>query len=93
MRGGRGGGHAPLPCRPADCRAGTEPWTRVGLGLTAYDVVTDLLDGDPASRSPILAEHGELSVNAMGLTDDEAEIVGRRLRESLTSKGAHRHAG
>ena len=64
------------------------------LGVTAYDVVTDLLDGSPpVAVTESRAEHHELSVNAMGLTDGEAEIVGRRLRESLTSKGAHRHAG
>ena len=64
------------------------------LGVTAYDVVTDLLDGSPpVAVTESRAEHHELSVNAMGLTDDEAEIVGRRLRESLTSKGAHRDAG
>jgi L-seryl-tRNA(Ser) seleniumtransferase len=64
------------------------------LGVTAYDVVTDLLDGSPpVAVTESRAEYHELSVNAMGLTDDEAEIVGRRLRESLTSKGAHRQAG
>ena len=64
------------------------------LGVTAYDVVTDLLDGSPpVAVTEARAEHRELSVNAMGLTDDEAEIVGRRLRESLTSKGTHRHPG
>ena len=60
------------------------------LGRTAYEVVTDLLDGSPpVAVTESRAELGELSVNAMGLTDGEAEIVGRRLRESLTSKEAH----
>ena len=57
------------------------------LGLTAYDVVTDLLDGSPPiAIAESRAELDELSANAMGLTDAEAEIVGRRLREALTSK-------
>ena len=57
------------------------------LGRTAYEVVTDLLDGSPpVAVTESRAELGELSINAMGLTDDEAEIVGRRLRESLTSR-------
>jgi L-seryl-tRNA(Ser) seleniumtransferase len=56
------------------------------LGRTAYDVVTDLLDGSPPiAITESRAELRELSVNATGLTDGEAEIVGRRLRESLTS--------
>ena len=64
------------------------------LGLTAYDVVNDLLEGSPPiAITESYAELGRLSVNAMGLTDGEAEIVGRRLRETLTGKGAHRDAG
>jgi len=64
------------------------------LGLTAYDVVNDLLEGSPPiAITESHAELGRLSVNAMGLTDGEAEIVGRRLRETLTGKGAHRDAG
>ena len=64
------------------------------LGLTAYDVVNDLLEGSPpVAITESYAELGRLSVNAMGLTDGEAEIVGRRLRESLTRKGAYRDAG
>ena len=47
------------------------------LGLTAYDVVTDLLDGSPpVAVTESRAEHHELSVNAMGLTDGEAESSG-----------------
>jgi len=64
------------------------------LGLTAYDVVNDLLEGSPPiAITESHAELGRLSVNAMGLTDGEAEIVGRRLRETLTGKGVHRDAG
>ena len=64
------------------------------LGPTAYDVVNDLLEGSPPiAITESHAELGRLSVNAMGLTDGEAEIVGRRLRETLTGKGAHRDAG
>jgi L-seryl-tRNA(Ser) seleniumtransferase len=63
------------------------------LGLTAYDVVTELLDGSPAvAVTESRAEFGELSVNAMGLTDGEAEIVGHRLRAALTSRGSQRGA-
>ena len=64
------------------------------LGPTAYDVVNDLLEGSPPiAITESHAELGRLSVNAMGLTDGEAEIVGRRLRETLTGKGVHRDAG
>ena len=64
------------------------------LGLTAYDVVNDLLEGSPPiAITESHAELGRLSVNAMGLTDGEAEIVGRRLRETLTGKEVHRDAG
>jgi len=60
------------------------------LGVTAYDVVTDLLEGDPpVAITESRAEHGELSVNAMGLTDGEAVIVGHRLRAGLTSGRTH----
>jgi len=55
------------------------------LGFTAYDVVNRLLAGEPAiAVGESHAEFGRLSVNAQGLTEEEAEVVGRRLREVLS---------
>jgi L-seryl-tRNA(Ser) seleniumtransferase len=55
------------------------------LGMTAYDAVTALLDGNPAvAVSESRAEHGVLIVNPHSITDDEAAIIGQRLREVLT---------
>ena len=55
------------------------------LGLTAYEAVNRLLAGEPAiAVAESHAEFGQLSVNPMGLTEDEAETVGRRLRAVLT---------
>jgi L-seryl-tRNA(Ser) seleniumtransferase len=58
------------------------------LGLTAYDVVNQLLTSDP----PIVlaesrAEFGTLIVHPAGLTDDEAVIVGTHLRHVLSNNG------
>jgi D-glucosaminate-6-phosphate ammonia-lyase len=54
------------------------------LGITAYDAVNALLDGDPAiAISESRAETGTLIVNPHSLADDEAAIVARRLREVL----------
>ena len=79
------------PDKPVPVLALTLDETR--LGRTAYEVVTDLLEGSPpVAVTESRAELGELSVNAMGLTDDEAEIVGRRLREALTSSASRRDA-
>jgi L-seryl-tRNA(Ser) seleniumtransferase len=56
------------------------------LGFTAYDVVNQLLNGEPAiAVAESYAEFGRLGVNAQGLTEAEAEAVGRRLREVLTA--------
>jgi D-glucosaminate-6-phosphate ammonia-lyase len=56
------------------------------LGITAYDAINVLLSGDPGiAIAESYAEFGRLGVNPTGLTEDEAEIVGRRLREVLTS--------
>ena len=53
-------------------------------GSRAYDLVNRLLAGDPAvAVDQSYAEHGRLSVNPMGLTEDEALAVARRLREEL----------
>ncbi|MEA2524631.1 MAG: D-glucosaminate-6-phosphate ammonia-lyase [Thermomicrobiales bacterium] len=56
------------------------------LGFTAYDVVNQLLNGEPAiAVAESYAEFGRLGVNAQGLTEAEAEAVGRRLREVLSA--------
>ena len=53
-------------------------------GLTAYDVLNALLEGEPAvALAESRAEHDTLIVNPMVLSDDDAEVVGRRLREIL----------
>lgn len=58
------------------------------LGFTAYDVVNALLQGDPAiAVVESRAEFGQIAVNAMGITCEEAETIGRRLREVLTGNG------
>jgi L-seryl-tRNA(Ser) seleniumtransferase len=55
------------------------------LGFTAYDAVNRLLQGEPAiAVVESRAEFGQIAVNGMGITCDEAEIIGRRLREVLT---------
>jgi len=55
------------------------------LGLTAYEAANRLLAGEPAiAIGESYAEFGRLTVNPHGLTEDEAEIVGRRLGEVLT---------
>jgi L-seryl-tRNA(Ser) seleniumtransferase len=59
------------------------------LGLTAYDVVNQMLTGDP----PIVlaesrAEFGTLIVHPAGLADEEATLVGTRLRQVLSNNGA-----
>ena len=54
------------------------------VAARAYDLVNLLFAGDPAiAIDQSHAEHGRLSVNPMGLTEDEAIIVARRLREEL----------
>jgi D-glucosaminate-6-phosphate ammonia-lyase len=54
------------------------------LGFTAYEAVNHLLAGDPAiAVAESYAEFGRLGVNAQGLTEGEADAVGRRLREVL----------
>jgi D-glucosaminate-6-phosphate ammonia-lyase len=55
------------------------------LGFTAYDVVNRLLSGDrPIAVIESRAEFGSLGVNAQGVTDEEAEYLGNRLRHVLT---------
>ncbi|MGH2531777.1 MAG: aminotransferase class V-fold PLP-dependent enzyme [Thermomicrobiales bacterium] len=56
------------------------------LGLTAYDALNQLLDGrPPIAVAETRAEFGVITVNPHGLTEDEATIVGCRLRETLTT--------
>lgn len=53
-------------------------------GLTAYEAINALLDGEPAvAVAESRAEFDTLIVNPMVLAEDEAEIVGRRLRAVL----------
>jgi len=55
------------------------------LGFTAYDVVNSLLSGDrPIAIVESRAEFGSLAVNAQGVTDEEAEYLGNRLRDVLS---------
>jgi D-glucosaminate-6-phosphate ammonia-lyase len=50
----------------------------------AYEIVNHLRDGTPAiAIDQSHAEHGRLQVNPMGLTEEEACAIARRLREEL----------
>lgn len=50
----------------------------------AYEIVNRLRDGDPAiAIDQSHAEHGRLQVNPMGITEEEACAIARRLREEL----------
>jgi L-seryl-tRNA(Ser) seleniumtransferase len=54
------------------------------VGLSAYDAINVLLEGEPAvAVAESRAEFNSLMVNPMVLTEDEAEVVGRRLRYVL----------
>ena len=54
------------------------------VGLIAYDAINALLDGEPAvAVAESRAEYDTLIVNPMVLSEDEAELVGRRLRTVL----------
>ena len=65
------------------------PSLRIEIGGTcaaerAYAVVNRMLDGEPSiAVDQSHAEHGRIGINPQGLTEREAEIVGRRLREEL----------
>ncbi len=53
-------------------------------GERAYAVVNRLLDGEPAiAIDQSHAEFGQLRIVPQGITMEEAEIIGRRLREEL----------
>jgi L-seryl-tRNA(Ser) seleniumtransferase len=53
-------------------------------GARAYAIVNALLTGDPAiAIDQSHAEHGRLTVNPMGITEDEAAAIARRLRQEL----------
>ena len=55
------------------------------LGVTAYDVVNALLQGEPAvAVAESRAEFNTLIINPMVLTESEAEVVGQRLRAVFT---------
>jgi L-seryl-tRNA(Ser) seleniumtransferase len=54
------------------------------LGKRAYDVLNELLDGEPSiALAESYAEFGVIGVNPHGLDDEEVEIVSRRLTEVL----------
>jgi D-glucosaminate-6-phosphate ammonia-lyase len=53
-------------------------------GLTAYDAIVALIDGEPAvAVAESRAEYDTLIVNPMVLAEDEVEVVGDRLRAVL----------
>jgi L-seryl-tRNA(Ser) seleniumtransferase len=53
-------------------------------GERAYEIVNRLLDGEPSiAIDQSYAERGRLIVVPQGMTEEEAEHVGRRLREEL----------
>jgi L-seryl-tRNA(Ser) seleniumtransferase len=61
------------------------------LGRTAYDVVNDLLAGDPPiAPDESRAELGIVGIDPRGLTEPEAVAVGRRLRAMFAETG-HGH--
>ena len=54
------------------------------VGPRAYDLVNRLLDGEPAiAIDQAYAEFGRLVVTPMGITDEEAQTVARRVREEI----------
>ena len=56
------------------------------LGRTAYHVLNDLIEGDPAiAVAESRAEYGVITVNPHSLCDAEIPIVAKRLREVLTT--------
>lgn len=58
---------------------------RDALGKNAYDVVKELLNGDPLiAVAGSYAEMEEIGINTQGVTEAEAAMVGWRLREVLT---------
>jgi L-seryl-tRNA(Ser) seleniumtransferase len=65
------------------------PMLRIALdngdSACAYDLVNRLLHGEPAiAIDQSHAEFGRLAVNPMSINEEEAEVVGQRLREELT---------
>jgi L-seryl-tRNA(Ser) seleniumtransferase len=71
---------------------GVIPQLRIRLdraitGKSAYDVINELLDGDPAiALSETHAEFGIVTVNPHGIDDAEVEIVVERLRSVLSGR-------
>ena len=56
------------------------------VGLTGYEVVEAMLAGEPSiAVVESYAEHDVVIVNPQGLTEEEATLVGRRLREVLAA--------
>jgi L-seryl-tRNA(Ser) seleniumtransferase len=51
----------------------------------AYGLINRLLAGEPGvAVDQSHAEHGRISINPMGLTEDEAHVAGRRLSDELS---------
>ena len=80
--------HVSVERKQATSQSLPQLWVQLdeqSLDFTAYDVVNRLLQGNPAiALSESRAEFGTVIVNPSTLNDDEAVIVGRRLREVLT---------
>lgn len=66
-------------------------WIGIDEGVTgigSYALINELLSGDPAiAAAESLADKNQVGVLPHGLTQDEALIVGRRIRELTTRKG------
>lgn len=57
-------------------------------GIGSYALINELLSGAPAiAAAESLADRNQVGVLPHGLTQDEAVVVGRRIRELTTSKG------
>jgi L-seryl-tRNA(Ser) seleniumtransferase len=57
-------------------------------GIGSYALINELLTGDPPiAAAESLADKNQVGVLPHGLTQDEAAIVGRRIRELTTRKG------
>jgi hypothetical protein len=57
-------------------------------GIGSYALINELLTGDPPiAAAESLADKNQVGVLPHGLTQSEAAIVGRRIRELTTRKG------
>jgi D-glucosaminate-6-phosphate ammonia-lyase len=66
-------------------------WIRIdesSTGIGSYDLINALLVGDqPIAAAESLADKNQVGVLPHGLTQTEAAIVGRRIRELTTQNG------